>query len=86
MKEEKKNLYVYIVIGYLAILLLTIAAMKFKFLNDDNTGFLIIVFGYLLMISFIRFMERKIGVSQKGRIISRAIFMALLAGSFLLFY
>ncbi|ASN06430.1 hypothetical protein [Virgibacillus necropolis] len=84
-EKKKKNAYVYIVISYLGILLIAIAAMRVTVFNDDRIGFFITIFSYLLLISFIRSLERKIGFSSRTRIISRGIFMVLLAISFLLF-
>ncbi|KGP92394.1 hypothetical protein N780_01865 [Pontibacillus chungwhensis BH030062] len=77
MKSEKKSLYFYMSVGYLGLLLVGLAAMRFIAVFHDSTGQAYALFGFLLVVIYIRFVEKKLGISNKEFILGKVILIVV---------
>jgi len=89
LKEKKKTELFYLSIGYVAILMLVLASIKF-ILVDDHIGNFLIVVSILCMGSIIRYFERILLPESKESRIIKAVFIGCmivigLGGFFILF-
>lgn len=74
MNNEGKKKYFYLIIGYLGLLLTVLAIVRYITIIQDTLGQALAVMGSILLISFLRFAENKIGVTTK----EKAIFSILI--------
>lgn len=66
------------IIGYLGLLLTVLAIVRYITIIQDTLGQALVVMGSLLLISFLRFAENKIGVTTKEKAIFSIVFVAIL--------
>ncbi|GGD14176.1 hypothetical protein [Pontibacillus salipaludis] len=77
MNDEKKNLYFYMTLGYTGLLLIGLATMRLLSVIHDFQGQAFGIGGFLLVWAYVRFMEKKLGISNKEFIISKVIFVVV---------
>ncbi|QST00980.1 hypothetical protein IMZ31_05255 [Pontibacillus sp. ALD_SL1] len=77
MNDEKKSLYFYMTLGYTGLLLIGLATMRLISVIHDSQGQAFGIFGLLLVWAYVRFMEKKLGISNKEFIISKVIFVVI---------
>ncbi|MFC7322587.1 hypothetical protein [Halobacillus campisalis] len=73
MEKEKKTNYLLMGIGNLGNLLIGLAAMRLTSLLGDSTGYGLAFAGFLLVIIYQDYLEKKVGIQNKERYISRGI-------------
>ncbi|QUG41242.1 hypothetical protein KD050_18485 [Psychrobacillus sp. INOP01] len=72
--DRIKNHYFYIVIGYLGILLISIAGLRYILIIDDVIGCGLIMFGLIFIVSNLRFTESKLLTVKERRIVNWSFF------------
>ncbi|WP_345240627.1 hypothetical protein [Pontibacillus salipaludis] len=77
MNEEKKSLYFYMMLGYTGLLLIGLATMRQISVIQDFQGQAFGIVGLVLVWAYVRFMEKKLGISNKEFIISKVIFVVV---------
>ncbi|MBR3118693.1 hypothetical protein [Oceanobacillus profundus] len=65
MKENKQALYFNMTLGTIGIILVAIAAMRYLIKENDNLGYAIILFGFILTVGYINYLEKRAGISKK---------------------
>ncbi|MBC5638748.1 hypothetical protein H8S33_18420 [Ornithinibacillus sp. BX22] len=78
MNNEGKKKYVYLIIGYLGLLLTVLAIVRYITIIQDTLGQALAVMGSILLISFLRFAENKIGVTTREKAIFSIAFVTIL--------
>ncbi|RXI96597.1 hypothetical protein DS745_23130 [Anaerobacillus alkaliphilus] len=68
--DSKKNHYFYIVIGYIGVLLILIAGLRYILIMSDVIGRGLITFGLIFILSTLRFMEYKFLTVIERRIVN----------------
>lgn len=66
MTEEKKRLYFHTSMGYIGILLMMVACLRFL-LNSDPTGNFIGLLAVLCLSSYMRYVETKLPFTPKEK-------------------
>ncbi len=64
-------------VGYIGLLLIALAAMRYILIIHDTLGQSLVLFGFIFVTVYLRFVEKKLGISKKEFIISKAIFIAV---------
>ncbi|MGP4109209.1 hypothetical protein [Virgibacillus sp. L01] len=77
MNDEKKSLYLYMTVGYIGLLLIGLAAIRYISVFHDPLGQGFTLFGFIFITVYLRFMEKKLGISKKEFIISKAILIVV---------
>lgn len=77
MNDERKSLYFSMTLGYTGLLLIGLATMRSISVNHDSQGQAFGIIGFLLVWVYVRFTEKKLGISDKEFIISKVIFVAV---------
>ncbi|MFG6116879.1 hypothetical protein ACGTN9_17135 [Halobacillus sp. MO56] len=72
--KKIKNLYFYMTVGYIGLFLIGLATLRFISVFHDPQGQAFAFFGFLLVMAYIRFMEKKLGISKKAFVLSKVIF------------
>ncbi len=64
---ERKNqvLYFNMILGTIGTILIALAAMRNQVKENDYYGYAIIFFGFILTISYIKYLEKKAKISKK---------------------
>ncbi|QHE51563.1 hypothetical protein [Pontibacillus sp. HMF3514] len=70
-----KEIYFYLSLGYAGLLFFGIAMFRYMIVFDDTLGQAFCFFGVLLIAAFIRFVERRLGVSIKESNVTKVIFI-----------
>ena len=65
LKENKQALYFNMILGTIGSILIVLAAMRYMIKENDYIGYINIFLGFLLMISYINYLEKKAGISKK---------------------
>ena len=65
LKENKQALYFNMILGTTGTILIALAAMRYQAKENDYIGYAIIFFGFILTISYINYLEKKVGISKK---------------------
>ncbi len=65
LKEDKRILYFNMVLGTIGTILIILAAIRYLIKENDNTGYALIIFGFILTIGYINYLENKAGISKK---------------------
>ncbi|MDT8863051.1 hypothetical protein N0O92_23140 [Alkalihalobacillus sp. MEB130] len=76
MKEDEKGLYGIMLVGAIGTVLILVGSLQFIEIENMN-GFMTILFGFLLTITYINYLESKAGV-RKRLIVMRVIFSIVL--------
>lgn len=77
MNDEKKSLYLYMTVGYIGLLLIGLAAMRYISVFHDMLGQSFALFGFIFITVYLRSLEKKLGISKKEFIISKAILIVV---------
>ncbi|WP_138420845.1 hypothetical protein [Aquibacillus sediminis] len=77
MNDEKKSLYFYMTIGYIGLLLIGLAAMRYISVFNDTLGLNFVLFGFIFVTEYLRFLGKKLGISKKESNISKAILIVV---------
>ncbi len=77
MNDQKKSLYFYMTVGYIGLLLIGLAAMRYISVLHDTLGQSFALFGFIFVITYLRYTEKKMGVSKREFIISKVIFVVV---------
>ncbi|RKL65878.1 hypothetical protein CR203_18690 [Salipaludibacillus neizhouensis] len=85
MNDEKKSFYLYMAVGYTGLLLIGLAAIRYISVFHDTLGQSLALFGFIFVTVYIRFAEKKLGISKKESIISNAILIVVLFAFWLYF-
>ena len=56
LKENKQALYFNMTLGTIGIILVAIAAMRYLIKENDNLGYAIILFGFILTVGYINYL------------------------------
>ncbi len=73
MSEEKKRLYLSMVFGYLGILLLLIAGLRYILIIDDVAGRSLMTFSVICLGIYFRYVESKMLSSTKEKLVFKSI-------------
>ncbi|MGJ7921697.1 hypothetical protein [Neobacillus sp. LXY-4] len=65
MKEKERRLFFNMFIGSIGLLLIAIVAMGHLVEEFNSGGYLMIVFGFILTMNYINYLEEKAGISKK---------------------
>ena len=65
LKENKQALYFNMILGTIGTILIILAAMRYLIKENDYIGYAFILFGFLLTISYINYLEKRAGISKK---------------------
>lgn len=74
MSEEKKKLYLNMVFGYLGILLLFIAGVRYILITEDVVGRSLMTFSVMCLGIFFRYIESQLLSTRKEKLIFNSIF------------
>ncbi len=86
LKENKQALYFNMIMGTIGNILIAIATMRFLFKENDTVGYAIILFGFVLSIGYISYLEKQAGISKKFYWIRTIIIILSLLISALYFF
>jgi hypothetical protein len=75
LSEEKKKLYFNMVFGYLGILLLSIAGLRYILITEDDVGLYLITFSVICLQIYFRYVESKLLTTIKEKFIFNSIFI-----------
>jgi hypothetical protein len=59
LKENKQALYFYMILGTIGNILIAIATMRYLVKENNAIGYAITLFGFVLTISYISYLEKK---------------------------
>lgn len=86
VKENHSSLYINVILGAAGTILVALAAMS-SFSLKNNSSYFMLFFGFIFIINYINYLEKKAGISNKitwiRAIGSIVIFISL---GYLLFY
>ncbi|MCM3742162.1 hypothetical protein M3210_18165 [Oceanobacillus luteolus] len=65
MKENKQTLYFNMILGTIGSILIALAAVWYSRKVNDPVGNAFILFGFILVMGYISYLENKAGISKK---------------------
>jgi hypothetical protein len=65
LKENKQALYFNMILGTIGTILIILAAMRYLIKENDYIGYAFILFGFILTIGYINYLEKRAGISKK---------------------
>lgn len=77
MKDERISRYYFLIIGNTGLLLIALAGIRYSTIIGDKQGYLLTFLGFILLISYTNFLEKKAEINKKVRIIVKVIFMVI---------
>lgn len=77
MTEDNNKKYFYLILGYLGILLILFAIVRYVSTVEDTIGLVLAIFGSICISTFFDFSEKQIGITTKVRIIIRISFIVI---------
>ncbi|MFI8684891.1 hypothetical protein [Rossellomorea sp. NPDC077527] len=78
MKEEQARKHMYLILGYSGLLLIGLAILRNLSVVNDHVGYGLTMFGYLLLVSYFKFADDKIGATRKEKAFYRIGFLVVL--------
>jgi hypothetical protein len=85
-KENKLTLYFNMLLGTIGTILIVIFELRYQEkVKIDITGNAIIMFGFLLTVNYINYLEKKAGISNKLTWIRAIVSIIILGALFFLF-
>ena len=76
LENDKQVLYFYMILVTIGIVLSALAIMSYIIKANDN-GYLMILLGFILMINYINYLEKKAGISRKIIRIRNSVYTVL---------
>lgn len=70
MSDGKNSLYFYMTIGHIGLLLIALVVMRFISVFRDTPGQILGLVGFMFIGIYLRFLEKKMGVSKKVSVVS----------------
>ncbi|RRN72895.1 hypothetical protein EI200_06905 [Peribacillus simplex] len=86
MDKEKNHLYLNMFFGTIGIVLVGISALKYQVVMDDIEGYIISYAGFIFTAGYIKYIEKKAGISNKIIWIKAGISIALFLIISFIFY
>ena len=65
LKENKQALYFNMILGTIGTILIALAAMRYLVEENGSIGYAFILFGFILTIGYINYLEKRAGISKK---------------------
>ena len=65
LKENKQALYFNMILGTIGTILIALAAMRYLVKENGSIGYAFILFGFILTIGYINYLEKRAGISKK---------------------
>lgn len=75
MSEQKKQLYLNMLFGYLGIFLLFIAGLRCILITEDDVGLYLITFSVICLGIYFRYVESKLLSTRKEKLIFYSIYI-----------
>lgn len=86
LKEERNKKYLYLLAGYGGLMFLGVAILRNLLFFQDTLGYVLTTFGYIFLVSYVKFADEKIGATKRDKIIFRTGLMVILGVVALYFY
>ncbi|KPB06023.1 hypothetical protein [Bacillus sp. CHD6a] len=86
MSEEKNKRYIYLLAGYGGLLFLGVAILRNLLFFQDTQGYVLTTFGYIFLVSYVKFADDKIGATKREKILFRTGLMFILGVVALYYY
>ncbi|WP_404469613.1 hypothetical protein [Sutcliffiella horikoshii] len=86
MNNERNKKYIYLFAGYAGLLFIGVSILRNLLFFQDTVGYVLTTFGYIFLVSYIKFADDKIGATKREKIIFRTGFMAILGSIALYLY
>ncbi|WP_226672360.1 hypothetical protein [Rossellomorea aquimaris] len=78
MKEEQARKHIHLILGYSGLLLIGLAIFRNLSFAKDHVGYGFMMFGSLLLISYFKFADDKMGATKKEKVFYRIGLVVLL--------
>lgn len=89
MSDEKKKLYLNMLFGYLGLLLLLLAGLRYILITEDATGRALMTFSVMCLGIYFRYVESKLLTNRKEKFVFKSasisvVIILLVIGVFLI--